>query len=160
MGFRRRARERAVQALYQLDTEGFPPPEQVSEAAPPDALRRFWASFEAPEPDVRRLADPLVIGVLAHLPELDRVVEESSLHWRLDRMARVDRNILRLAVYELAQRPEVPTKVCINEAIEIARRYGAEDSGAFINGVLDRIAQNLRGPIEPGATAEQEDPPG
>jgi transcription antitermination protein NusB len=208
LGLRRKARERAVQALYQLDGSGVRPgaaavlepaapslpdlPPPAAPAAPTkpagelrwtlagavepklrkrgdsprpapvaaavgpveirsstiqETLHAFWASFDPPEPEVRKLAEPLITGVLEHLEELDGIVESSSLHWRVDRMARVDRNILRLGVYELSFRPEVPTKVCLNEAIEVARKYGAEDSGAFINGVLDRVAHSVRGPL-------------
>lgn len=138
---RRKARERAVQALYQLDGAEL---RQRSGEPLRVALRGFWASFDPPEPEVQSLADPLINGVLDHLDELDAALEAASLHWRLTRMARVDRNILRLGAFELRYRPEVPTKVCLNEAIEIARKYGAEDSGAFINGILDRLAQALR----------------
>jgi N utilization substance protein B len=128
----------------------------VRSATIEETLHAFWASFEPPEPEVRKLAEPLITGVLEHLEELDGVVESSSLHWRVDRMARVDRNILRLGVYELKFRPEVPTKVCLNEAIEVARKYGAEDSGAFINGVLDRVAHSVRGPASVDSTTGAE----
>ncbi|MHB8421028.1 MAG: transcription antitermination factor NusB [Myxococcales bacterium] len=152
MEVRRKARERAVQALYQLDgTE----PYQRSGEPLRVALRGFWASFDPPEPEAAELAEPLIHGVLDHLDELDRALEGASLHWRLSRMARVDRNILRLGAYELLFRPEVPIKVCLNEAIEIARKYGAEDSGAFINGILDRVAQAAR----PGQASEGSEPP-
>jgi transcription antitermination protein NusB len=130
-----------VQALYQLDGEEL---RQRSGEALGAVLRAFWASFDPPEPDVQALAEPLIHGVLEHLDEVDAALEAASLHWRLVRMARVDRNILRLGTYELTQRLDVPTKVCLNEAIEIARKYGAEDSGAFINGILDRVAQSTR----------------
>ncbi len=151
---RRKARERAVQALYQLD--GAELRQRTGEPLR-SALRAFWASFDPPEPEVQALAEPLIQGVLDHLDELDRAVEEASLHWRLPRMARVDRNILRLGAYELRYRPDVPTKVCLNEAIEIARKYGAEESGAFINGILDRLAQSARGsqPAEPGSLDDE-----
>ncbi len=142
MGLRRKARERAIQALYQLD--GAEGAGLSSEDVRQAALRTFWSSFDPAEPDVQEVAEPLIRGVLDHLEELDRIVESASLNWRLPRMARVDRNVLRLGTYELRFRPEVPVKVCLNEAIEIARKYGAEDSGAFINGILDRVARSLR----------------
>ncbi|HUB08524.1 MAG TPA: transcription antitermination factor NusB [Myxococcales bacterium] len=141
MDVRRKARERAVQVLYQLDGAEL---RQRSGDALGAVLRAFWASFDPPEPEVQELAEPLISGVLAHLDDLDASVEAASLNWRLSRMARVDRNILRLGAFELRYRPDVPTKVCLNEAIEIARKYGAEDSGAFINGILDRVAQSVR----------------
>ena len=142
MGLRRQARERAVQALYQLDSVG-----ALTSGAAVESLQAFWQSLEPQEPEIQALAAPLIEGVLAHCEEVDRVVEEASQHWRLARMAKVDRNVLRLGAYELLHRADVPPKVAINEAIEIARTYGSEESGAFINGVLDRIAQKLgKGP--------------
>jgi N utilization substance protein B len=143
VGLRRQARERAVQALYQLDSWGALGGADAGNLGPSavtDMLDAFWQSLEPQEPEVRVLADPLVLGVLEHRPELDTQVEACSQNWRLERMAKVDRNILRLGAYELLYRPDVPPKVAINEAIEIARRYGAEESSAFINGVLDKVA--------------------
>jgi N utilization substance protein B len=143
MGLRRQARERAVQSLYQLDTWGAlggAESRELKPSAVQEMLEAFWQSLEPLEPEVRELADPLVLGVLQYRSELDALVEACSQNWRLERMAKVDRNILRLGVYELLHRPDVPPKVAINEAIEIARRYGAEESSAFINGVLDKVA--------------------
>ena len=138
MGLRRQARERAVQALYQLDSVG-----ALAPASAAEPLQSFWQSLDPQEPEVQALALPLIEGVLANCDEVDRVVEEASQNWRLARMAKVDRNVLRLGAYELLHRADVPPKVAINEAIEIARAYGSEESGAFINGILDRIAQKL-----------------
>ncbi len=132
---RTKARERAVQALYQLD---------VSASDLDDALARFWKSFEPVEREVRELAEELVRGVAAHRREVDEAIEAASQNWRLDRMAKVDRNVLRLAVHELLHRPDVPVKVVIDEAIELGKKYGSESSGAFVNGVLDRVATVLR----------------
>ena len=81
----------------------------------------------------------LVAGVAAHQEELDALIGRYSEHWRLERMAVVDRNLLRLAVYELLYLPEIPPKVVINEAVELAKRYGSEDSGGFVNGILDQV---------------------
>ncbi len=134
---RTKARERAVQALYQID---------VAATDLEEALSRFWKSFEPVEREVRDLAEALVRGVAAHRREVDDRIEAISTHWRLDRMARVDRNILRLAVHELLHRPDVPVKVVINEAIELGKKYGSESSGAFVNGILDRIAADLPAP--------------
>jgi len=130
---RTRARERALQALYQID---------VAAEGIDEALSAFWRSFEPVEREVRELAEALVRGVAAHRREVDDAIEEASSNWRLDRMARVDRNVLRLAVYELL-RTEVPVKVVINEAIELGKKFGSENSGAFVNGVLDRVAAGL-----------------
>jgi N utilization substance protein B len=133
-GKRTKARERAVQALYQID---------VAATDLDEALSRFWRSFEPVEQEVMDLAEALVRGVAEHRREIDDAIEAVSSNWRLDRMARVDRNILRLATYELSHRPDVPVKVVINEAIELGKKYGSESSGAFINGVLDKIAGGL-----------------
>jgi transcription antitermination protein NusB len=142
---RTKARERAVQALYQID---------VAATDLDEALSRFWKSFEPVEREVMDLAEALVRGVAQHRREIDEAIERVSTHWRLDRMARVDRNILRLAVHELVHRPKVPVKVVINEAIELGKKYGSESSGAFINGVLDRIAASLPPARRGGATGE------
>ena len=136
---RTKARERAVQALYQLD---------VAASDLDEALARFWRNFEPVEKEVREMAEDLVRGVAAHRLEIDEVIEGASANWRMDRMAKVDRNVLRLAVHELLHRPDVPVKVVINEAVELGKKYGSESSGAFVNGVLDGIAARL--PQRPG----------
>jgi len=138
MGLRRQARERAVQALYQLDSN-----DSLASGHTAEALRVFWQALDPPEPEVEVLAQPLIDGVLSHLGELDQAVEEVSVNWRVARMAKVDRNVLRLGAFELLHRPDVPPKVAINEAIDIGTRYGSEESGAFINGILDKIAQRI-----------------
>jgi N utilization substance protein B len=131
---RTRARERAVQALYQID---------VAATDLDEALSRFWKSFEPVEREVMELAEALVRGVATHRRAIDDAIEAVSSNWRLDRMARVDRNVLRLAVHELLHRPDVPVKVVINEAIELGKKFGSESTGAFVNGVLDRVAAGL-----------------
>jgi N utilization substance protein B len=133
MGSRRKARECALQVLYQIDISG---------AAPEDALNSFWQNFEY-APDIAEFAANLVRGVILHRDAIDHLIQDSSRNWKLDRMARVDRNILRMAVFELLHRPEIPKKVTLNEAIEIAKRYGSEDSSAFINGILDHICASI-----------------
>lgn len=130
---RTKARERALQALYQID---------VASQGIEDALGRFWKSFEPVEREVMDLAEALVRGVAEHRRAIDDTIERISTNWRLDRMAKVDRNVLRLAVYELL-RTDVPVKVVINEAIELGKKFGSESSGAFVNGVLDRVAAEL-----------------
>ncbi len=130
---RTKARERALQALYQID---------VASEGIDDALGRFWKSFEPVEREVMDLAEALVRGVAQHRRDIDDTIERISTNWRLDRMAKVDRNVLRLAVYELL-RTDVPVKVVINEAIELGKKFGSESSGAFVNGVLDRVAAEL-----------------
>jgi N utilization substance protein B len=130
---RTKARERAVQALYQID---------VAAEGIDVALAAFWRSFEPVEREVRDLAEAMVRGVAEHRRQVDEAIEEASSNWRLDRMARVDRNVLRLAVYELVG-TDVPVKVAINEAIELGKKFGSESSGAFVNGVLDQVAGRL-----------------
>lgn len=93
--------------------------------------------------EVRGFCEQLVDGVRAHLGELDTLITRSSRNWRLERMAWVDRNLLRLASYELMHCPDTPARVAINEAIEVAKRYGAGESAAFINGVLDRVLTEI-----------------
>jgi len=130
MGARRAARELALQALYQLDVVG------EGEAG------LFWSHFDA-EQEVEAFARELVEGVAAHRERIDALIAASAEHWRLPRLARVDLSLLRLAVFELLARPDIPAPVTIDEAVEIARRFGSEDSPAFVNGVLDHIAQVL-----------------
>jgi N utilization substance protein B len=132
-GKRTKARERALQALYQID---------VAATDIDETLTRFWRSFEPAEREVQELAELLVRGVHRERLALDERIEGASTNWRVDRMARVDRNALRLAVFELVE-TDVPVKVIINEAIELAKKFGSESSGAFVNGVLDRIAGAL-----------------
>ena len=126
---RTRARELALQALYQLDLCGAEVLEQ---------LDQILARSDA-EPDVRRFARELILGTWTHRSRLDAHITEAAENWDLHRMATVDRNILRLASYELLFLDDVPPKVAINEAIDLAKRYSTADSGAFVNGVLDRI---------------------
>jgi N utilization substance protein B len=121
-----------LQILYQAEYGGH----RQGETA------RFWRHFERGDKVPDYLAK-LVEGVAAHQEELDDLIRQHSEHWRLERMAAVDRNLLRLALYELIHQPKIPAKVVINEAVELAKRYGSEESGAFINGILDRIRENI-----------------
>jgi N utilization substance protein B len=130
---RTRARERALQALYQID---------VAAAGIDDALASFWRSFEPTEREVQVLAEQLVRGVAIDRKQVDELIEGVSTNWRIDRMAKVDRNVLRLATWELLK-GDAPLKVVINEAIELGKKYGSEQTGAFVNGVLDKVAQGL-----------------
>jgi N utilization substance protein B len=130
---RRKAREAAVQMMYQLDLSGEDPEKAVS----------LYQQYLGQAEDADEFAIELVRGCAAALEEIDAKIREVSKHWRLERMARVDRNILRLATYELLKLPEVPRRVTLNEAVELAKRFGDESSPAFVNGVLDRIASDL-----------------
>ena len=136
VGRRRKAREYALQALYQIDVAGH---------TADDALANLAESLGEVEPEVRGYAETLIRGVAENRAEIDELVQRHSPNWRLERMARVDRNILRIATFELRYRPDVPPKVAINVAIEVAKRVGTEESGAFINGVLDKVAKATRG---------------
>ena len=138
MGRRKKSREFALQVLYQLN---------ITKQDVITALTQFEEHFlshgEADE-FLRRL----VLGVLEHCPELDRLIEQYSENWRLDRINLIDRNILRMALFELLYCEDIPPKVTINEAIDLGKRFGSEDSGSFINGILDRIQNEVvRKPI-------------
>jgi N utilization substance protein B len=138
---RRDGRELALQALYSKDL--------VLQDAN-YALKRIIESFgEGEEPTLEvnskayAFASELVNGVVAHLTDIDRRIADQSKHWSMARMARVDLNILRMAVFELLYRPDIPKNVTMNEAIEVAKRFGAEDSASFVNGILDEIASTV-----------------
>jgi transcription antitermination protein NusB len=138
---RREGRELALQALYSKDLV-------LQDAA--TALKRIVESFaegEEPTLDVNSkaysFASELVTGVITHLSEIDERIAEKSKHWSMARMARVDLNILRLAVFELLYRSDIPKNVTMNEAIEVAKKFGAEDSASFVNGILDEIASTV-----------------
>jgi N utilization substance protein B len=132
---RRKAREVALQFLYQLDLQGEPDP------APHAA--EFWAHHPLDD-DTRTFAQDIVRGTKTTQAQIDEIIVRFTEHWDLERMAVVDRNILRLAVYELGWREETPPKVVINEAIEIAKKFGTQESSRFINGILDRVHRELR----------------
>lgn len=111
------------------------------EAWEPEAVRQCAFRVPGDDSEARAYATQLAEGVERHLDELDALIRSISVHWRMDRMAVVDRNLLRLAAFELIHRSQdVPRKVAINEAIELAKRFGAIESGAFVNGILDRVA--------------------
>ncbi|MFP2930394.1 transcription antitermination factor NusB [Pyxidicoccus sp. 3LG] len=136
MGARRTGRERALQALYQLE---------MAPATVAEALESAWTASEETkrDPDAVRFARELVEGVQAHREEIDQLIERHSHNWRLDRMSRIDRNVLRLGIFELKYRPDIPRKVSINEAVELGKNFGTEESSAFVNGLLDRVAVAL-----------------
>jgi N utilization substance protein B len=123
----------ALQALYGLDVAG-----QLGSGRVED----FWREF-SDDGVSRHFAEELTTGVLDHRAELDNRIEQASKNWTLGRMSKVDLNILRLAVYELSFRTDIPTNVTINEAIEVAKKFGSEESPAFINGILDEIAKGM-----------------
>ncbi len=132
MGSRRRAREHALQILYQVD---------VGDGDIDSAVDLFWEDVEEDDESVL-FASSLARGVVEHGETLDTLIEKYSINWRLHRMPGVDRNILRLAVYEFFHYPDIPLMVSINEAIELGKRFSTGESGAFINGILDKISKN------------------
>ena len=133
-GRRRQARELALQLLYELDVRGL--------ADPGPAAADFWGRQTVPEA-VRGFADQLVRGAKAHQPKIDELITRFAEHWELERMAVVDRNILRAGIFELLWGVEVPPKVAINEALEIAKKFSTQESTRFINGLLDRVRREL-----------------
>jgi len=135
VGRRRQARECALQLLYELDVRGDSDPGPVIDA--------FWGRQPAVPDEVRTFADALVRGVQANQPKIDELIARFAEHWELDRMAVVDRNVLRAGIWELLWGADVPPKVAINEALEIARRFSTEESTRFINGLLDRVRREL-----------------
>ncbi len=161
MGKRREARERAVQFLFQHDLN---PPEDL-----PGAMEQFWATQAAaaiaeekgvanwgepvklPPPTadeaaVRLFAEPLIRGTLEHRDEADALIKKHAKNWDLHRIAAVDRNILRLAIFEMLHRDDIPPVVSINEAVDIAKKFSTQDSGKFVNGILDKIKGELLRP--------------
>ena len=126
---RRKSREFALQVLYQLN---------ITKKDVHKTLAQFLDHFSGNE-EKDDFMERLVLGVLEHCKEIDRLIEKYSENWRLDRMNIIDRAILRMATFELLYCEEIPPKVTLNEAIELGKRFGSEDSGSFINGILDRI---------------------
>ncbi len=161
MGKRREARERAVQFLFQHDLN---PPDNLDEA-----LEQFWSSqrsaaiadekdvahwgqpHELPPPTaedaaMRLFADPLIRGTIEHRDEVDVLIKKYAQNWEFHRIAAVDRNIMRLAIYEMLHREDIPPVVSINEAVDIAKRFSTQDSGKFVNGILDKVKGGLMRP--------------
>lgn len=133
MGKRRHSRELAIKVLFHLE---------FSKDDPDIAFDLVCNNFGA-SVDVKLFSKELVSGVYGHLKDLDILIGKASKNWRLERIARVDRSILRLAVYELLYRDDIPPKVSINEAVDLGKKFGTEESGAFINGILDKIYNTL-----------------
>ncbi|MDL2286753.1 transcription antitermination factor NusB [Desulfococcaceae bacterium OttesenSCG-928-F15] len=131
MGHRRKAREQALQLLFSMDLLG------DSSDQTRERFVEVHASGDVPEMDP--LFEKLVSGVIQHRDALDRTIERFSSNWRIPRMGCVDRNLLRMAVFEILYMPDIPEKVSINEAIELAKLFGTRDSGSFVNGILDSI---------------------
>ena len=146
---RTRSREFALQILYELDIA-------ETDLEADEAMKDFWKDRadltltdpekvaledDKKEPEIRKYTEMLVHGTLQKKSEIDALIERYAENWEMRRMACVDRNILRLSAYEILHVGEIPLKVAINEAVELAKRYGEEDSSKFVNGILDRIAK-------------------
>jgi len=133
LGARRKSRELALQALYQWN---------ITRQDPFLILDQQKANF-SPADEEDEFAQQIVVGVLEHYAHIDELIEKFSEHWRLDRMSIIDRNILRMAIFELLFCENIPPRVTLNEAIDLGKRFGSEDSSAFINGILDRIQKEV-----------------
>jgi N utilization substance protein B len=130
---RRRAREYALRALFQREFTGSKQellPDEGPSVAPGEKR------------ETEKFADALVQGTIDNMEQIDRIIKEAAEHWEMERMAAVDRNILRFAVYEILYRNDIPSSVTINEALEIAKKYSSLESVPFINGLLDKIARD------------------
>jgi len=143
MGARREGREAAVQFLYQRD---------LNVGANAETVEDFWELRPAAK-KVREFGMAIAEGVLAHQADIDERIRQAASNYDLHRIAAVDRNILRIAIYEMLYCPDVPPVVSINEAIEIAKRFGSDESGRFVNGILDRIRGEL---VRPARVAKTE----
>jgi N utilization substance protein B len=137
MGKRRNARQAAVQFHFWRDMQGGGQPEKMDE---------FW-EFCPAKPSVREFAQPLIDGMVAHLPQIDERIAKYCENYDFRRIAPVDRNVLRLAIFEMLYRDDIPPVVSINEAIELAKTFGGPDSGRFVNGILDRVKDDLSRPL-------------
>ncbi len=138
MGRRRQSREAGLKLLYALD---------ITRADVKAMLRAPWAKAMMPD-DIRDFTTTLVTGVIRQRNEIDAFIQECSTNWSLERIGLVERNILRLAIYELCFLPDIPPNVTINEAVEVAKKYGTEEAPAFINGILDRIKHMVEQRLE------------
>lgn len=131
---RKESREKVFQTLFMMDVLGI---------GPEKAIPLFAMASEAPPTDEAYYRET-VEGVWSHREEVDGMISAAASNWRIERMALVDRNILRLGAYEICHSPDVPFVVAINEAVELAKRFGSDESGGFINGILDRISEISR----------------
>jgi N utilization substance protein B len=137
-GGRRRAREAALQMLYQSE---------VGRASAHEAISTYWPAHDADDElagALREFANTLVRGTLDRMKEIDAILAAHAQNWRIERMAVIDRLVLRLAIYELLANPDTPSRVIINEALELARAYSGEEAVRFVNGVLDAVRKELR----------------
>ena len=134
MGKRRQARALTVQVLFHME---------FSPGDPDEGFRLISESFDSP-PEIRTFSRQLVLGIWENREKLDKLITQSSKNWRLERMSHTDRNILRVGVFEMLFMNDIPPKVSIDEAVELGKKFGTEESGAFINGILDNIYNQLK----------------
>lgn len=132
MGRRREGREAALQMLYQIELSG---------QTPQECIASYWGTRREVSPEVREFAETIVRRAVAECEPIDCLIDSAASNWQLDRIARLDLSLLRVAVCELLYFPETPAAVVIDEAVEIARRFSDEDAPSFVNGLLDRIAR-------------------
>lgn len=130
---RTKAREYALQLLYKYD---------ITREAPGD-LQSFWADQDEVSEDIRDFTEKLISGTLENLDAIDKKIAGFATNWQLKRMAVVDRNVLRIGSFELIYLKDIPAKVSINEAVDLAKKYSGEEAGKFVNGILDRIREEL-----------------
>jgi transcription antitermination protein NusB len=142
---RSRGREVALQVLYQVEQ---------NPGVPADEIRLFIQRRLLDDHKLCEFTEGLIDGVRKHQVRIDAMISQVAENWRLDRMAAIDRNILRVGAYEMLFRPEVPAKVAINEALELAKRYSTAQSSRFVNGILDRVLQCQIQEADPGATQQ------
>ena len=147
---RTQSRECALQILYQVEMNPGPPEKVIAD---------FWEHEDRVPEEVRRFAETLALGTLNQLKEIDEIIVRATENWQLGRMAAIDRNILRFATYELLFLEEVPPKVTINEAVNIAKKFSQEESGKFVNGVLDKISHTEKARFLPKAEGLSDDKP-
>ncbi|KPJ72316.1 MAG: hypothetical protein AMK72_10400 [Planctomycetes bacterium SM23_25] len=145
---REQARQIALQALYQLDLRG--------EEFGPQVVAFLRESTR--DPEVYFFARRLTEGAWPWHAQADRLIDQAAEHWRIERMAPIDRNILRLATWEICEAPDIPDRVAIDQAIELAKRFSAAESGAFVNGVLDRVLRLAKGEAGVPASRTAEEP--
>jgi len=122
---------------------------EFAEGEPEVVISDYWKNQKQPN-EVKEYAEWLVRGIYEHLAEVDQKIQEASRNWRLERMANVDRNVLRLAVFEMLFEKNLVPPIIINEAIEIAKKYSGKEAGVFVNGILDGVYKRLQKPVEPG----------
>ena len=144
LGKRRQARELAVQFLYQFD---------LGNGDPEEELRLFWKTQEDVSAPAREFAETLIRGWVQHRAVVDENIKKYTEHWELGRIAAVDRSILRLAIYEMVCRDDIPPVVSINEAVDIAKKFSTRESGAFVNGILDKLRGDLPRPARTATPA-------